>query len=319
MSATEANLSGIKGMASICGNRVYVYCVLLIWLTLSVSLVMLNKYILSASRFPYPITLAFSHMLAATIATAGVPKSYALWGKFALVAGFFACSLTCALAALIYLPVSTVQMLKLAGPVTSFATGLLLGIEHFSWLYALKISVISIGVGVATYGDASFHWQGVTLQMLSILFDAIRCSRLQQLLHYSTVKLSPVGTLAHIAPCTVLVLSAPMAVLEFPSIKSNMLQPTSCGVAIAVSSVLAILLNLVIFEFISVTSALTANVSAILKDFVIIWLAASASHVQLTYMQLGGYALALAGLAWYQHEKMSSSSAGHQQKPTGSS
>ena len=47
---------------------------MLLWITLSAAVILINKYILSMSGFPYPIALTCSHMLFCSVLAALVVR-----------------------------------------------------------------------------------------------------------------------------------------------------------------------------------------------------------------------------------------------------
>lgn len=119
------------------------------------------------------------------------------------------------------------------------------------------------------------------------------------------LKLDPLATLTYLAPCTAVVLLPIVVLVEGPK-----LQAASSESLVHVPHLLffscsaAALINVVIFEFIGATSALTANLSGVLKDVVIIVIAATVQGVPITLLQVAGYSLALCGLWMYQYEKI---------------
>jgi hypothetical protein len=94
------------------------------WITISVSLILTNKYVLGYTAFRFPIMLAFIHMLLAsassrlamslmdipdTIQQLGDSKLYV---QLAAIGIMFGLSLVLGNSSFIYLSVPTIQMLK---------------------------------------------------------------------------------------------------------------------------------------------------------------------------------------------------------------
>jgi Triose-phosphate Transporter family len=253
----------------------YIVGVLMTWLVLSVTMVVLNQWILTQTIFRLPVALSFCHMVSATVMTLALQGTHvhhqtSTHHLFAYmgIGILFAASLTSGMAAMLYIPVSTIQMLKMLGPALSFVLGLLSGVEKFSCLYGCKIAAICIGVGVASHADSLFDPTGFTLQVLSIICDGVRCTLLQVLLQKQKAHMTPLRALSILAPCTMVALLLPLAVVEIPAARLTMSSPRECvraAMAVLCSCCLATALNLVIIQIVTITSALTASVSSIAK------------------------------------------------------
>lgn len=266
---------------------------LLVWLTLSVSLVMLNKHVMTSTPCRFPLTLAFLHMSTGLVLAhacrrlfpAAAAKNndlasehaaryrYKVWAVGALLAGVLLTSN----AAFARLDVAMIQMLKASTPVTIFVLGTAMRAEAYDHVKAINVLVIAFGVilsangGGVTAGGVGggsiFDAAGVALQMTSIFLDSLRCLLLQQVVSGSGVALDPLTALIHVAPSAVAVLLLPSMVLEWPALRTSTCIATSWGY-LAISCAIAFSLNLVVCALIGATSALTTSVSGILKDFV---------------------------------------------------
>ena len=179
--------------------------------------------------------------------------------------------------------------------------GLLFGTETYSHKSALKVLVVGLGVVIASYGDVRANLLGVALQVGAIVADAVRCTLLQLAMQHSDVKLTPVGTLYHVAPMAAAALALPAALLEASKLRNHTAPiPYAwlAGSCLAASS-----LNLVVFTLIGKTSALTTSVTGPLKEWVCILTAMAIYHNPVTAQQWCGYAIALCGIFWYQRDK----------------
>lgn len=54
------------------------YGIMLLWICLSAAVILVNKYVLSESGFPYPIALTCTHMLFCSVMAFGLVKSNAV-------------------------------------------------------------------------------------------------------------------------------------------------------------------------------------------------------------------------------------------------
>lgn len=261
-----------------------VFALLIVWLSLSVALVMLNKQVIALTPCGFPLSLALLHMSSGLVcaraclrlwptashqASAAAFEAHSfkhrlqVWSVGALLAGVLLTSNV----SFARLAVSMIQMLKASTPAVILACGVLMGAEAYDLVKGLNVAVICLGVAIAAYGDAAFDGIGVAIQMLSIVMDSLRCLLLQKTIKGLGVTLDPLTTLANIAPAAIVVLLLPSAVFEWPVlVKSTCL--SSSWHLLVISCVIAFFLNLVVCALIGATSALTTSVSGILKDFV---------------------------------------------------
>ena len=54
------------------------YGIMLMWICLSAAVILVNKYVLSSSGFPYPVALTCTHMLFCSVMAFGLVKSNAV-------------------------------------------------------------------------------------------------------------------------------------------------------------------------------------------------------------------------------------------------
>lgn len=181
---------------------------------------------------------------------------------------------------------------------TTFCVALLFGTESYSHKSALKVLIVGLGVVIASYGDVRANFFGVALQVAAIVADAVRCTLLQLVMQTSDVKLTPVGTLYHVAPMAAATLAVPALLLEGAKLRAH---PYPIPYAwLAGSCLAASSLNLVVFTLIGKTSALTTSVTGPLKEWVCILTAMLIYNTSVTAQQWCGYAIALCGIFWYQ-------------------
>ena len=111
-----------------------------VWLCLSVSVILVNKQVLFYANFHYPCALAVWHMLVAAVTSRiliyalglrdpiAEHQSIRLYGQIAATGLLFGATLMTGNAALLYIPVTTTQMLKVSAATTpATLQGLFLG------------------------------------------------------------------------------------------------------------------------------------------------------------------------------------------------
>ena len=287
---------------------------LLVWLILSSSVILFNKWLLSPQNFPYPVTLAFWHMLFCSIVgilavqSGCVKRQNVTWNtclKICLpVAALGAAGLTLGNAAFIYLSVAFAQMLKANMPVIMFVVGCLFRTQKFSWETCGIMVIIGAGVAASSLGELQFSGLGATFMLSAMLAEAFKMILLQTMMQQTDLQINPVTALYYVMPASTLCLLPFVLVLEagnvydaIPSIAPH--APLLVGSAIA-----ACLLNVIAFWVISNTSALTMKLAGIVKDAALIVTSGLLFGSQLTPLGLGGYAVALTGIGFHNYQSL---------------
>ncbi|KAK9279508.1 hypothetical protein L1049_013187 [Liquidambar formosana] len=258
------------------------YTYVSVWIFLSFTVIVYNKYILDPKmyNFPFPISLTMIHMaFCSTLAfiivrllhlVEPVTMSADLYLKSVVPIGLlYSLSLWFSNSAYIYLSVSFIQMLKALMPVAVYSIGILLRKDAFKSNIMGNMLAISLGVGIAAYGEARFDSWGVILQLGAVAFEATRLVMIQILLTSKGITLNPITSLYYVAPCCLVFLSVPWLLVEFPVLK----QASTFRIDFVIfgtNSLCAFALNLAVFLLVGKTSALTMNVAGVVKDWLLI-------------------------------------------------
>ncbi|KAG2718744.1 hypothetical protein I3760_03G234400 [Carya illinoinensis] len=308
-------------------NVLLSYLYVLIWICLSFSVIVYNKYILDRKLYnwPFPISLTMIHMafcsalaylLVRVFKVVEEPAAMTrdLYVKSVVPIGaLYSLSLWFSNSAYIYLSVSFIQMLKALMPVAVYSLGLAFKKDTFKSDTMINMVSISLGVGVAAYGEAKFDTWGVMLQLLAVVFEATRLVLIQILLNSRGISLNPITSLFYVAPCCLAFLSVPWMIMEYP-----LLRDTSSFhldfVIFGTNSLCAFALNLAVFLLVGKTSALTMNVAGVVKDWLLIAFSWSVIKDTVTPVNLFGYFLAFLGVAYYNHSKLQALKAADAQK-----
>lgn len=88
-----------------------------------------------------------------------------------------------------------------AVPVAVFILGVAAGLEVMSCRMLLIMSVISLGVVVASYGEISISWIGVVYQMGGVVGEALRLIFMEILVKRKGLKLNPISIMYYVSPC----------------------------------------------------------------------------------------------------------------------
>ena len=292
-----------------------------IWISLSFSVIVYNKYILDPKMYgwPFPISLTMIHMaFCATLAAllvrvlrvvdvpASPPMTPRLYAASVVPIGaLYALSLWFSNSAYIYLSVSFIQMLKALMPVAVYSLAVAFRTDSFRRASMLNMLGISAGVAVAAYGEARFDAFGVALQLAAVAAEATRLVLIQILLTSRGMSLNPITSLYYIAPCCLLFLTVPWYAVELPRLRAAAASAAGPDVFVfGTNSLCAFALNLAVFLLVGKTSALTMNVAGVVKDWLLIAFSWTVIKDTVTPVNLAGYGIAFLGVAYYNHAKL---------------
>lgn len=285
-----------------------------LWISLSTSVIICNKYVLSEAGFKYPLALTMIHMSFCSVAAflivrcGVVPRvkiTMQIYARRVMPIGLlFSLTLWFSNASYLYLSVAFIQMVKAMTPCLVYLVGVVFGIEIFSLRKMVNMCVITLGVGVASWGELNFNWLGAALLLGAIMFEAARVVSIQILLQSQDIKFNPIQTLYYLSPICLVFLSLPFSYFEAPELhtSTNLNINISFGVLLG-NAFLAFALNLSVFLLIDKTSALTMNVAGVVKDWILIYLSSILFKTSVTSLQLWGYSLAFLGVAYYNYNK----------------
>ncbi|KAG9141538.1 hypothetical protein Leryth_019055 [Lithospermum erythrorhizon] len=302
------------------------YTYVAIWIFLSFTVIVYNKYILDKKMYnwPYPISLTMIHMafcssLAYILVNVlkvvePVTMSWDLYLKSVVPIGLlYSVSLWLSNSAYIFLSVSFIQMLKALMPVAVYSIGVMFKKESFKSETMANMLSISVGVAIAAYGEARFDTWGVILQLGAVCFEATRLVMIQILLTSKGITLNPITSLYYVSPCCLVFLFFPWVFVEYPILKETSSFHLDF-VIFGTNSAVAFALNLAVFLLVGKTSALTMNVAGVVKDWLLIAFSWSVIKDTVTPINLAGYGVAFLGVAYYNHAKLQALKAKDAQK-----
>ncbi|KAJ1415910.1 Sugar phosphate transporter domain [Sesbania bispinosa] len=266
------------------------YTYVAIWIFLSFTVIVYNKYILDKKMYnwPFPISLTMIHMsFCATLAILLV-RVFRLVEPVSMSRSHACC-----------------RLLHRRSPQK----------ENYKNDTMFNMLSISLGVAVAAYGEAKFDVWGVILQLGAVCFEATRLVMIQILLTSKGISLNPITSLYYVAPCCLVFLSVPWIIVEYPILKETSSFHLDF-VIFGTNSLCAFALNLAVFLLVGKTSALTMNVAGVVKDWLLIAFSWSVIKDTVTPINLFGYGLAFLGVAYYNHSKLQALKAKEAQKKT---
>jgi drug/metabolite transporter (DMT)-like permease len=90
-------------------------------------------------------------------------------------------------------------------PVAVFLLGAAFGLEEMSYKMLAIMSVISVGVIVASIGEITINWVGVVYQMGGVVAEALRLIFIEIFLKKKGVKLNLISMMYYVSPCRYLI------------------------------------------------------------------------------------------------------------------
>jgi len=179
------------------------YASVLTWMSLSILVIVFNKWLLAYSGFPFPLALAAWHMLACSLfgalAVRG-PLAPPLARRLGLAAPplnlsardycrrvlpvglLYAGSLWLSNSAYLRLSVSFVQMTKSLMPALVYAFGCAAGTEKAGGGRAATVALIAAGVAVCALGEGELSRLGLAQQLGALACEALRLTLVQVLM-----------------------------------------------------------------------------------------------------------------------------------------
>ena len=285
-----------------------------LWASLSATAV-LNKTLLPSS-FPFPLTLAFCHMVACWLAATVAVHSGVLGGprpppvalrSVAPVGVLFAASLALSNAAFAAgVSVSGAQALKAATSPCVYALSVAAALDTWTPRCGAAVFTILLGVAIASTGEAASTAStptSVALQAGAVAAEASRLVLLQTLLSPRAGQ-TPITTLHAVAPVCAAALSVPWAALEARRLGSALADNTLTlpATTLAASCAVAVALNLSAAVLIQHASALALTIAGVVKDWALVAASALLFGAPLARATVAGYALSCAGVASYNRD-----------------
>ncbi|KAK4122659.1 TPT-domain-containing protein [Parathielavia appendiculata] len=283
-----------------------------VWIALSSSVILFNKWILSTLGFAYPVILTTFHLTFATIMTQLLAryttlldgrKTVKMTGRVYLraivpIGFFFSLSLIFGNLTYLYLSVAFIQMLKATTPVAVLLSSWALGVSQPNLKVFLNVSAIVVGVVIASIGEIKFVWIGFIYQIAGIIFEALRLTMVQRLLSSAEFKMDPLVSLYYFAPVCAVMNFVVALFWEIP--KVTMSEVYNVGLFMFfLNGMCAFLLNVSVVFLIGKTSSLVLTLCGVLKDVLLVVASMIIFGTQVTALQFFGYSIALGGMIYY--------------------
>lgn len=135
-----------------------------------------------------------------------VPMTPSVYMKAIVPIGvMFSLSLIFGNIAYVYLSVSFIQMLKATNAVATLLATWIFGLAPPDMKKLANVSLIVIGIAIASFGEIKFDLVGFVVQAVGIVCEATRLVMVQRLLSSAEFKMDPMVSLYYFAPaCAVI-------------------------------------------------------------------------------------------------------------------
>lgn len=162
----------------------------------------------------------------------------------------------------------------------------------------VNVSVIVLGVVIASFGEIKFVLVGFLFQLGGIVFEATRLVMVQRLLSSAEFKMDPMVSLYYFAPVCAVMNGAVALFLEIPHVTMDHIYGVGIWVLLA-NAMVAFLLNVSVVFLIGKTSSLVMTLCGVLKDILLVAASMMIWNTPVTALQFFGYSVALIGLVYY--------------------
>lgn len=190
-----------------------------------------------------------------------------------------------------------------------------LGVSQPNLKVFLNVSIIVVGVIIASIGEIKFVWIGFIYQIGGVIFEALRLTMVQRLLSSAEFKMDPLVSVYYFAPVCAVINFFVALVWELPKLTMAEVYHVGlftfflnglCAFLLNVSVVLLVRLfscSLVTMALtlvqIGKTSSLVLTLCGVLKDVLLVIASMMIWGTQVTAVQFFGYSIALAGMVHY--------------------
>lgn len=290
------------------------YFFVAVWMSISMAVIMFNKWILAYSGFSYPVALTMWHMVFCTCVVWVLVRVFRVTKRLKMtrrdylrrvmpIGFFYAASLWLSNSAYLHLSVSFIQMTKALMPGLVYMIGIFFGMEKLNLTTAVNMFIIAIGVAIAAYGELNFDTLGVMQQLSALLFEAVRLMLVQVLITRQGLAMNPLQSLYYVSPACAFFLAFPLLFVEYPKMMQDFTLVFDWKILV-LNATCAFALNLAVFLLIGKTSALTMNIAGVIKDWMLIFASQHFFGNPVTFLNYVGYVIAFLSVFMYNINKM---------------
>eukprot|EP00931_Biecheleriopsis_adriatica_P064891 TRINITY_DN39565_c0_g1_i2.p1 TRINITY_DN39565_c0_g1~~TRINITY_DN39565_c0_g1_i2.p1 ORF type:complete len:374 (+),score=57.86 TRINITY_DN39565_c0_g1_i2:39-1124(+) len=280
------------------------------------SLILVNKHIMEADLFPYPLTIAAiglstsalaSHVLVRLGFATVRPEALAAtsgrnWYKTGLSIGFCNAMMhATGNAVYLFLGVGFIQMLKAFSPAVIMAVAYLAGLQIPSQGELGCVVLIITGTLFEVRGETHATITGLSLMFMSELFEAVNLVLSQRM--FTSSKLTVVEALYIVSPVSAGCLALLITVHELPRMASTLDGASFLAVLpdLCIAATLGLLVNFFGFTVLQATSAVTFKVLNIMRGLGVIIVGIVFYGEDCSLLEALGYGVSICGFCGYSY------------------
>lgn len=192
-------------------------------------------------------------------------------------------------------------MLKAFTPVAVLILSFFAGLEKPSKVQLLIVSFISIGAGLATFGELRFSSIGFAFQIAGIFVEALRLVLADQFL--KSIKIDPLSTLYYLAPPSFVFLFIGFVLFEMDKFSPDLIMSSTLASILLINGAAAFCLNIASVLLITHTSAMVLVLGGIFKDIMLVILSVIVFKSPVSMLQVMGYSISLSAMNVYKEYK----------------
>ena len=298
------------------GKKLVTIVVCVLWYTTNISVVLLNKALLTTFGFKKPVVLTLAHMTACSVMgymyswTKMFPRqkihNNTQLMKICMLAAVFVTSILMGNISLRYIPVSFNQAI---GATTPFFTAMLAAViqgKFESKMTYMSLIPVVIGIIITTGGEPSFHMFGFLACVSGTACRALKSVMQAVLLSSESEKMSSMNLLMYMSPIAMVILVIVATIVEPGGIWDTaklMVESKFFCFILCFNCFLAYCLNLLNFLVTRYTSALTLQVLGNGKGVVAAGVSIMIFQNPVTFMGMAGYLITIGGVVAYSESK----------------
>ena len=303
------------------GKKLVTVIICVLWYTTNISVVLLNKALLTTFGFKKPVILTLCHMFTCSILSYGVsltktfPKQYiqtnTQFVKICTLAGVFVTSIVMGNVSLKFIPVSFNQAIGATTPFFTAMLAVVIQSKFESRVTYISLIPVVVGIIITTGGEPSFHMFGFLACVTGTFCRGLKSVMQAVLLSSESEKMSSMNLLMYMSPVATIILIFVAAIVEPTGIWDTialMRESTFFCFVLVINCVLAYCLNLLNFLVTRYTSALTLQVLGNGKGVVAAAVSIMIFKNPVTLMGILGYVITMGGVVAYSESKKRSKS-----------
>lgn len=276
------------------------------WLTLNIALTLYNKWLFVEAGFPFPLLVTLSHSAVGILlglSTFFVENSAVrtAWKQLLTLSVLFCISIASGNVSLMYIHVSTFQLIKALTPV--FQVFVSYFIEHRTYPMSTltMIPVIVVGCCLALYKPPDWNPTGYALAFVSSVTGAFQASVSAILMHDMKVDIfsawlwNSIGSFFLLIPFVYLI--------EWEQIQEDWVVTDTSTMAwyLVLGMVLAMAYNICNYAFIRATSSVYCSIAGLVKVVMMIILSYYFYPVQLESFHIIGIIIVMIGFGGFSY------------------